>query len=69
MDGLTPYEVFTSCKPNVSHFRVFGCAAHVHVHVPSHKRRSMGAKSKELIFCGYASRAKGFGFGILLWAI
>ena len=48
VDGKTPYEVFTGCKPDVSHFKVFGCVAHVHV--PSHKRRSMESKSKELIF-------------------
>ena len=61
VDGLTPYEVFTGCKPtNVSHFHVFGCVAHVRV--PSHKRRSMGAKSKEVIFCGYAVCSKGFCF-------
>ncbi len=34
--GMTPKEKFTSKKPNVSHLKVFGCIAYVHV--PDEKR-------------------------------
>ena len=29
LEGKTPYEAWTRIKPNVDHFRVFGCLAHV----------------------------------------
>jgi hypothetical protein len=29
--GITPKEKFRSNKPNVSHFRIFGCIAYVQV--------------------------------------
>jgi hypothetical protein len=29
--GMTPEEKFTSKKPNISHLRVFGCIAYMHV--------------------------------------
>jgi hypothetical protein len=29
--GMTPKEKFTGKKPDVSHLRVFGCIAYVHV--------------------------------------
>ena len=31
LQKTTPYEVYFGKKPDVSHFRVFGCDAHVHV--------------------------------------
>jgi hypothetical protein len=34
--GTTPEEKFIGKKPDVSHFRVFGCIAYVHV--PDEKR-------------------------------
>ena len=42
VDGKTPEEVFSGRKPNVSHLRVFGCIAHVHV--PASKRTTLAAK-------------------------
>ena len=60
VDGKTPEEVFSRRKPNVSHFRVFGCVAHVHV--PASKRTTLAAKSTQMIFTGYALRSKGFRF-------
>ena len=29
--GVTPKEKFTSKKPNLSHLKVFGCIAYVHI--------------------------------------
>lgn len=38
LDGITPYEAWYDRKPNVNHFKVFGCL--VFVHVPKkHKRK------------------------------
>ena len=48
LQGMTPKEAFTGNKPCVSHLCVFGCIAHVHV--PSHKRRTFGAKSTRLCY-------------------
>ena len=31
LQGMTPEEAFTGHKPSVSHLRVFGCIAYVHV--------------------------------------
>ncbi|KDQ05521.1 hypothetical protein BOTBODRAFT_98656, partial [Botryobasidium botryosum FD-172 SS1] len=31
LSHTTPYEVWHGCKPDVSHLRVFGCAAYVHI--------------------------------------
>ena len=67
VDGLTPYEVFTGCKPNVSHFRVFGCVAHVHV--PLIRGGVWKLNLKNSFFVVMLVVPKDFGFGILLWAI
>jgi len=31
VEGKTPYEAWTGRKPNISHFRVFGCDAYAFV--------------------------------------
>jgi transposase InsO family protein len=48
--GMTPKEKFTSKKPNVSHLRVFGCIAYVHV--PYEKRSKLDPKVVKCIFIG-----------------
>ena len=30
-NGKTPYEKWHSCKPNLEHLKVFGCAAYAHI--------------------------------------
>jgi hypothetical protein len=49
--GMTLEEKFTGKKPNVSHLRVFGCIAYVHVLVE--KRSKLDPKSEKCIFIGY----------------
>jgi hypothetical protein len=56
--GMTPEEKFTSKKPDVSHFRVFGCIAHVHV--PDEKRSKLDPKAKKYIFIGYSLEQNGY---------
>ena len=58
VDDMTLEELFIGHKPTISHLHVFGCATHVHV--PSHKRRTLETKSKTMIFTRYASHSKGF---------
>ncbi len=50
--GMTPEEKFTSKKPNVSHLRVFGCIAYVHV--PDEKISKLNPKTDKCIFIGYS---------------
>jgi hypothetical protein len=44
-------EVFTGRRPEVGHFRIFGCL--VYCHVPSEKRRKLKAIVEKEIFVGY----------------
>jgi hypothetical protein len=55
---MTPEEKITGKKPDVSHFRVFGCIAYVHV--PDEKRSKLDPKAKKCIFTGYSSEQKGY---------
>jgi len=56
--GMTPEEKFTGKKPDVSHLRVFGCIAYVHV--PDEKRSKLDPKAEKCIFIGYSSEQKGY---------
>jgi hypothetical protein len=51
--GMTPEEKFTGKKPDVSHLKVFGCIAYVHV--PDEKRSKLDPKAKKCIFIRYSS--------------
>ena len=44
LEDKTPQEVWTSKKPSLSHLRVFGCDAYVHV--PKEERTKLDNKSK-----------------------
>ena len=46
------------CICDVSHFRVFGCDAHVHV--AKKQRGKLDAKSQKIIFVGYNTVSKGY---------
>jgi hypothetical protein len=56
--GMTHEEKFTGKKPDVSHFRVFGCIAYVHV--LEEKRSKLDPKAEKCIFIGYFSEQKGY---------
>ena len=43
LEDKTPHEVLTGKKPSLSHLRVFGCDAYVHV--PNEKRTKLDNKS------------------------
>ena len=57
-EGETPYERWYGRKPDVSHFRVFGCMAYAHV--PDCERRKLDTKSKKMRFVGYSLTSKGY---------
>lgn len=54
----TPLEYWTGEKPNLSHLRVFGSSAMVHV--PKEKRDKLDPKSIECILLGYSDQSKAY---------
>ncbi|MCO5604506.1 hypothetical protein L7F22_058673 [Adiantum nelumboides] len=55
---MTPEEKFTGKKADVSHFKVFGCIAYVHV--PDELRTKLDPKAKKCVFIGYSVEQKGY---------
>ena len=58
LDGKTPYEILHRQKPNLSHLRVFGCLATVHI--PNQQHQKIDAKATVKIFIGYPDNIKGY---------
>lgn len=56
----TPFELWWGRKPDLSHFRVFGSQAYVHV--PDTKRKKLDSKARKLTFVGYAMEQKAYRF-------
>jgi len=56
--GMTLKEKITGKKPDVSHLKVFGCIAYVHV--PDEKKSKLDPKAKKCIFIGYSLEQKGY---------
>ena len=56
----TPFEMWHNSKPDVSHFRVFGCTAFVHVKKDKHSQ--LGSHTQKCVFIGYPSNYKGWLF-------
>lgn len=54
----TPYEAWGGLRPSLSHPRVFGCDAFVHV--PKEKRSKLDRKSEKCIFIWYKDGVKGY---------
>ena len=54
----TPFEVLHGYKPDVSHFKVFGCTAFAHI--PKANRRKLDAKSIKCVFIGYCADHKAY---------
>ena len=55
---LTPYELFHGDKPDVSHLRVYGCKATVHVNAD--ERDKLDAVSEEHAMVGYSFTSKAY---------
>ena len=58
LQGITPKEAWSKIKPDVSHFRVFGCESWAHI--PDEKRKALQPKSVKCIFVGYSEDVKGY---------
>jgi hypothetical protein len=56
--GMTPEEKFTFKKPDVSHLKVLGCIAYVHV--PDEKRSKLDPKAEKCLFIRYSLEQKGY---------
>ena len=59
-DYKMPTELWSGKKPNISHLRVFGCQAWVHI--LKKRRHKLEPKSQEMIFVGYKPGSKGYQF-------
>ena len=46
---VTPHEVWTGKKPNLSHMRIFGCSAMVHI--PKENRTKLDHKVTQVSLC------------------
>ena len=53
----TPYELWYGRKPDVSHLRVWGCTAYVHVQ--KDKRQGLSPHMEKCVFIGYPEGYKG----------
>ena len=58
VENKTHEESFISKKPEVSHFRIFGCLTFSHV--PSEKRTKFEHTTERGIFVGYDETSKAF---------
>lgn len=56
--NTTPYEMWTGKKPDISHLRIFGSPAMVHI--PKEKRRKWDKKAKKMYLVGYSENVKGY---------
>jgi len=58
LEDKIPQEVWTGKKPSLSHLRVFGCDAYVHV--LKEKLTKLDSKSEKCIFIRYKDGLKGY---------
>ena len=60
LTSKTPYELWHHKKPDVSHLRVWGCTAYVHIQ--KDKRTVNGSHMEKCVFIGYPDGYKGWKF-------
>jgi hypothetical protein len=58
LDDKTPQEVWIGKKPSLTHLKVFGCEAYVHV--PKENMSKLDKKDGKCIFIGYKDGLKGY---------
>ena len=56
----TPYELWTSRKPNLKHLHIWGCLAQARPYVP--KDRKLYSRTISYYFVGYSKKSWGFKF-------
>jgi hypothetical protein len=60
LPNTTPYELWHNKKPDVSHFRIWGCTAYVFVQ--KDQRSSFQSHYQKCVFIGYPEGYKGWKF-------
>ncbi|MCO5608126.1 hypothetical protein L7F22_062332 [Adiantum nelumboides] len=58
LQDMIPFQAYYGRKPTVSHFRVFGCSAFIHI--PKEKRQKLDFKSRKLLFLGYSAESDAY---------
>ena len=58
MGNVTPKEAFTSKKPDVGHFCIFGCLTYSYV--PKESRTKLEPTADKGIFVGYSKTSKAY---------
>jgi hypothetical protein len=58
LENITPQEAWSDLKSTVSHLKVFGSVAYVHI--PDQRRVKLDDKSLKLIYVGYDERSKTY---------
>lgn len=58
LENITPEEVFTGIKHDLSHLKIFGCP--IYIHIPNEKRTKLEPSGKKGIFVGYSENSKGY---------
>jgi hypothetical protein len=58
LKNMTPEEAFTGVKPEVGHFRIFGCPTYFHV--PKEKRTKLDPSGRKGTFVGYSESSKAY---------
>jgi transposase InsO family protein len=58
LDDKTPQEVWTGKKPSLTHLKVFGCEAYVHV--PKENKSNLDKKVENCIFIRYKDGIKSY---------
>ena len=60
LGGDIPYTCLYGKKPNVSHLRVFGCTAYVHI--KKDKCKGLSSHTEKCVFIGYPAEYKAWMF-------
>ena len=58
LDDKTPQEIWTGKKPSLTHLKVFGYDAYVHV--PKENMSMLDKKAEQCMFIGYKDGLKGY---------
>ena len=58
IQNMTPEEAWSGRKPDVNHFKKFGCIAFAHV--PDQKRKKLDGKAEKCVFIGVSETSKAY---------
>nr|GEV86464.1 putative RNA-directed DNA polymerase [Tanacetum cinerariifolium] len=58
LKDITPEEAWSGNRPSISHMRVFGCLANVHI--PKQQRKKLNDRSVESVFLGFSDEFKAY---------